>query len=106
MDDIILYGLKASAKNPDDFVVIGEFLSDDPYGIMMRKDDAEFKKLVDSTVAGLYKSGEINKIYAKWFQSKIPPKGINLGFPMSEALKEAIKKPNDTGVDACGKMKC
>ena len=50
MDDILLYSLKASARNPDDYVVIGEFLSDDPYAIMLRKDDAEFKKLVDSTV--------------------------------------------------------
>jgi glutamate/aspartate transport system substrate-binding protein len=106
MDDILLYGLKAGARNPDDYEVIGEFLSDDPYAIMLRKDDPEFKKLVDSTVIGLYKSGEINKIYSKWFESKIPPKGINLGFPMSEALKAAIKNPNDTGVGACGKMKC
>lgn len=106
MDDILLYSLKASARNPGDYVVVGEFLSEDPYAIMLRKDDAEFKKLVDSTVAGLYKSGEINKIYTKWFQSKIPPKGINLEFPMSDGLKEAIKSPNDTGVGACGKMKC
>ncbi len=106
MDDIILYGLKANARNPDDFLVVGEFLSDDPYGIMMRRDDTEFKKLVDGVVAGLYKSGEINKIYAKWFQSKIPPKGVNLGFAMSDALKEAIKNPNDTGVGPCGRMKC
>jgi glutamate/aspartate transport system substrate-binding protein len=106
MDDILLYSLKASAKNPDDYVVLGEFLSDDPYAIMLRKDDAEFKKLVDTTVAGLYKSGEINKIYSKWFESKIPPKGINLGFPMSDALKDVVKNPNDTGVGACGKMKC
>ena len=61
MDDIILYGLVANARNPGDYAVIGEFLSDDPYGIMLRRDDPEFKKLVDSTVAGLYKSGEINK---------------------------------------------
>ena len=106
MDDILLYGLKAGAKNPNDFVVIGEFLSDDPYAIMLRKDDPAFKKLVDGTVAGLYKSGEINKIYTKWFQSKIPPKGINLNFPMSDGLKAAIKNPNDTGVGPCGKMKC
>jgi len=106
MDDILLYSLVASAKNPGDYVVLGEFLSDDPYAIMLRKDDAEFKKLVDATVANLYKSGEINKLYAKWFQSKIPPKGINLNFPMSDGLKEAIKNPNDTGVGACGKMKC
>lgn len=106
MDDILLYSLKASARNPDDYVVVGEFLSEDPYAIMMRKDDTEFKKLVDGTVAGLYKSGEINKIYTKWFQSKIPPKGINLNFPMSDALKALIANPNDTGVGACGKMKC
>ena len=106
MDDIILYGLIANARNPGDFVVVGDFISDDPYGIMMRKDDAEFKKLVDGVVSGLYKSGEINKIYTKWFQSKIPPKGVNLNFPMSDSLKEAIKSPNDTGVGACGRMKC
>ena len=106
MDDILLYSLVASAKTPGDYVVLGEFLSDDPYAIMLRKDDAEFKKLVDTTVATLYKSGEINKIYAKWFQSKIPPKGINLSFPMAEGLRAAFKNPNDTGVGACGKMKC
>lgn len=106
MDDILLYSLVASARNPGDYVVIGDFLSDDPYAIMMRRDDAEFKKLVDSTVSGLYKSGEINKIYAKWFQSKIPPKGINLNFPMSDGLKAAIANPNDTGVGPCGRMKC
>lgn len=106
MDDILLYGLKAGAKTPNDYDVIGEFLSDDPYAIMLRKDDPAFKKLVDDTVSGIYKSGEINKIYSKWFESRIPPKGINLGFPMSDALKAAIKNPNDTGVGACGKMKC
>ncbi|TAK44394.1 MAG: amino acid ABC transporter substrate-binding protein [Betaproteobacteria bacterium] len=106
MDDILLYSLRASAKNPADYAIIGEFLSDDPYGIMMRKDDPTFKKLVDATVTRLYKSGEINKIYAKWFQAPIPPKGINLGFPMSDALKALIKNPNDKGVEACGKMKC
>jgi glutamate/aspartate transport system substrate-binding protein len=106
MDDILLYSLKASAKNPDDFVVIGEFLSDDPYAVMLRKDDPDFKKLVDDTVSEIYKSGEINNIYTKWFETKIPPKGINLGFPMSDGLKEAIKNPNNTGVGPCGKMKC
>jgi glutamate/aspartate transport system substrate-binding protein len=57
-------------------------------------------------VTKIYSSGEINKIYHKWFESKIPPKGINLGFPMSDALKEVIKNPNNKGVEACGKMKC
>ncbi len=106
MDDILLYSLKAGAKNPDEFIVIGEFLSDDPYGIMLRKDDPAFKKIVDAAVTGIYKSGEINAIYKKWFESTIPPKNINLGFPMSDGLKAAVKNPNNTGVGACGMMKC
>lgn len=106
MDDVLLYGLRASAKKPADYEVLGPFLSDDPYGIMLRKDDPAFKKLVDDTVTKIYKSGEINKIYHKWFESKIPPKGVNLGMPMSDALKELIKNPNDKGVEACGRMKC
>ena len=106
MDDILLYGLRASAKNPEEYAVVGEFLSEDPYAIMLRKGDAPFKKVVDSTLARIYKSGEINKIYTKWFQSKIPPKGINLNVPMSAKLKELIKNPSDQGVGPCGMMKC
>jgi glutamate/aspartate transport system substrate-binding protein len=106
MDDILLYSLRASAKNPNDFVIVGDFLSDDPYAPMLRRDDPAFKKLVDGVLVGLYKSGEINKLYKKWFESPIPPKNINLGFPMSDGLKEAIKNPNNTGVGPCGKMKC
>jgi glutamate/aspartate transport system substrate-binding protein len=106
MDDVLLYSLRASARNPADYEVVGAFLSDDPYGIMLRRDDPAFKKLVDNTVATIYKSGEINKIYTKWFQSPIPPKGVNLNMPMSDALKELVKNPSDQGVDACGKMKC
>jgi glutamate/aspartate transport system substrate-binding protein len=106
MDDVILYGLRANSKNPNDFEVLGPFLSDDPYGIMMRKDDPQFKKVVDAAVEALYKSGEINKIYHKWFESPIPPKGINLNMPMSDSLKELVKNPSDKGVEACGRMKC
>ena len=106
MDDILLYGLRASAKNPDEFAVVGEFISEDPYGPMIRKDDPAFKKLVDETLAEVYKSPEMEKIYAKWFQSAIPPKGINLNVPMSDTLKELFKNPSDKGVEACGKMKC
>ncbi len=106
MDDVLLYGLRANARNPSDYDIIGPFLSDDPYGIMMRKDDPRFKKVVDSAVIALYKSGEIRKIYSKWFESPIPPKGINLKMPMSDALKELVRKPNDQGVGACGRMKC
>jgi len=73
---------------------------------MMRKDDPAFKKLVDNAVISIYESGEINKIYAKWFESPIPPKGINLELPMSYALQALVKHPNDKGVGACGRMKC
>ena len=97
MDDVLLYGLKANAKNPDEYEVVGEFLSFDPYAIMIRKDDPDFKKLGDEVLAGLMKSGEIDKIYQKWFESPIPPKGINLKLPMSDKLKEDFKNPNDEG---------
>lgn len=98
MDDILLAGLVAQSKSPADFKYLDEVLRTEPYGIMLRKDDAQFKGVVDRTLSGLMKSGEINKIYAKWFESPIPPKGVNLRFPMSPELKEAIKSPNDKGV--------
>lgn len=95
MDDILLYGLKASAANPADFAVVGEAIQVEPYAIMLRKDDPAFKKLVDDTIAGLMKSGEFDKLYKKWFMSPIPPKGINLNAPMSEDLLENLKKLSD-----------
>jgi glutamate/aspartate transport system substrate-binding protein len=95
MDDILLYGLRASAQNPNDLAVVGESIQVEPYAIMLRKDDAPFKKLVDDTLAGLMKSGEFEKLYKKWFQSPIPPKGINLNAPMSPELVENIKALSD-----------
>src|SRR5690606_17436406 len=78
MDDILLYGLKASSQNPAELAVVGDAIQVEPYAIMLRKDDPTFKKLVDDTLAGLMKSGEFEKLYNKWFMSPIPPKGINL----------------------------
>jgi glutamate/aspartate transport system substrate-binding protein len=98
MDDVLLAGLIANAKNPKEFAIVGEALRVEPYGIMIRKDDPQFKALVDKTLAGLMKSGEINKIYDKWFMNPIPPKGINMNLPMSKELKDAIANPNDKGV--------
>jgi glutamate/aspartate transport system substrate-binding protein len=95
MDDILLYGLKASAANPAEFAVVGESIQVEPYAIMLRKDDPAFKKLVDDTLAGLMKSGEFERLYAKWFQSPIPPKGINLAAPMSQELKDNLKALSD-----------
>ena len=95
MDDILLYGLKASSTNPADLAVVGEAIQVEPYAIMVRKDDPAFKKLVDDTLASLMKSGDFDKLYKKWFQSPIPPKGINLNAPMSKELLENMKKLSD-----------
>jgi glutamate/aspartate transport system substrate-binding protein len=95
MDDILLYGLKASFANPADFAVVGEAIQVEPYAIMLRKDDPAFKKLVDDTLASLIKSGDFDKLYKKWFQSPIPPKGINLNAPMSKELQDNMKALSD-----------
>jgi glutamate/aspartate transport system substrate-binding protein len=98
MDDILLAGQIANSRNPGDFKIIQESLRQEPYGIMLRKDDPQFKALVDKAISGVMKSGEIEKIYSKWFTSPIPPKGININFPMTPAIREAFKNPNDKGV--------
>jgi glutamate/aspartate transport system substrate-binding protein len=95
MDDILLYGLRASAANPAELAVVGEAIQVEPYAIMLRKDDPSFKKLVDDTLAGLMKSGEFEALYKKWFQSPIPPKGINLNAPMSQELRENLRALSD-----------
>jgi glutamate/aspartate transport system substrate-binding protein len=98
LDDVLLAGLIARSKNPKDIVIVGPALSVEPYGIMLRKDDPELKKIVDDTLIGLFKSGEINKMYDQWFISPIPPKGINLNLPISPKLEDAFKNPTDKGV--------
>ena len=95
MDDILLYGLRASAQNPASLAVVGEAIQVEPYAIMLRRDDPAFKKLVDDTLGGLMKSGEFAKLYTKWFMSPIPPKGINLNAPMSPELTENLKALSD-----------
>ena len=98
MDDILLAGQIANSSNPGDYMIINESLRTEPYSMMLRKDDPQFKALVDKTVGQVMKSGDINKIYAKWFTSPIPPKGVNLNFPETAAIKEAFASPNDKGV--------
>jgi glutamate/aspartate transport system substrate-binding protein len=97
MDDILLAGLAANSKSPSDYMITNEALSIEPYGIMLRREDPEFKAVVDKAIKNVFKSGEIKKIYAKWFQSPIPPKGITLNIPMSDNLKTVIAKPTDSG---------
>jgi len=99
MDDILLAGQIANSSNPGDFTILKESLRQEPYSMMLRKDDPPFKALVDKAIGGVMKSGEIDKIYAKWFNNPIPPKGINMNFPQTPQIKEAFKNPNDKGVE-------
>ena len=88
MDDVLLYGLISKAAKPDDFAVVGKYLSVEPYGIMLRKDDPAFERLVDRTLIDLFQSGEVRKIYARWFSTR------ELTVPMNQYLKEAFAIPN------------
>jgi glutamate/aspartate transport system substrate-binding protein len=99
MDDILLAGEIANSGNPGDYAIIRDSLRKEPYSMMLRKDDPQFKALVDKTIGGVMKSGEIDKIYAKWFTSPIPPKGVNMNFPMTTPIKSAFANPNDKGVE-------
>ncbi len=99
MDDALLYGERAKAKNPADWIVVGKPQSRESYGCMVRKDDPEFKKLSDTVITGLMKDGSINTMYNKWFMQPVPPKGLNLDFPLSEDMKALFKTPNDKALD-------
>ena len=97
MDDILLYGLVANSAAPADYVVSDDALSVEPYGILLRRDDPAFKKVADDALAAIFRNGDINKIYAKWFLNPIPPNGSSLNVPMSAALKRVIANPTDSG---------
>ena len=95
MDGQILAGNIATSKNPADFHIVGEVLSVEPIAIMIRKDDPAFKKVADDTIRELQKSGELAKIYDRWFLFPIPPKNTRVGLPASEATKAAWANLND-----------
>jgi glutamate/aspartate transport system substrate-binding protein len=99
MDDALLYGELAKAKKPGDWVVTGTPQSREAYGCMLRKDDAPFKQVVDGAIARLMASGHAEKIYAKWFMNPVPPKGLNLDFPLSDDMKALYKSPNDKAIE-------
>jgi glutamate/aspartate transport system substrate-binding protein len=88
MDDVLLYGLISKAAQPDEFAVVGKFLSVEPYAIMLRKDEPAFERIVDRTLNEMFQSGEIRRIYARWFSTK------ELTVPMNQYLKEAFVVPN------------
>lgn len=95
MDDAVLYGLRAKAEKPNDWAVVGQPMSTEVYACMFRKGDTGFKAVVDRSLVGLMRSGEALKIYRKWFQSPIPPKGINLNWAPPEHLLEMFRNPSD-----------
>ena len=98
MDDILLAGQIANQANPGDYTILTESLRTEPYGVMLRREDPQFKALVDKAIGDVMKSGEINTLYAKWFTSPIPPRNVNLNFPQTQAIKDAFANPNDKGV--------
>ena len=103
MDGSLLAGLRARAKNPNEFKIVGEPLSVEPIAIMVRKDDDGLRKIIDQTIVDMTKSGEIYKLYDKWFMQPTPPTGAVINLPMSDALKDALKHPNDKPMEAYAK---
>lgn len=99
MDDALLAGERAKARKPDDWIIVGEPQSREAYGCMMRKDDAAFKQLVDETIATAQTSGEAEKSYVRWFTQPIPPRDLNLAFPLSDDMKALFKAPNDKALN-------
>lgn len=95
MDDALLAGEMAKAKDPGDWHIVGTAQSQEAYGCMLRKDDPEFKKVVDDAIAKIETSGEAERLFKKWFQSPVPPKGLNMNLPLSDELKALFKSPND-----------
>lgn len=98
MDEPLLYGERTKAKNQNDWVVVGTPLQTETYACMMRKDDPAFKKVADEVIVDLMTSGRAGALYKKWFQSPIPPKGLNLNYPMTEGMKALYAHPNDKAI--------
>lgn len=98
MDDNILAGLIAKSSNPKDFRIVGPVLSSEPYGIMIPKGDAAYKKVADRVVTGMWKNGQMAALYKKWFLSPIPPRNLNLNMPMSTSYNKLKASPNDAGI--------
>jgi len=97
MDDVLLAGLVAGSKDPSMYTISKDaFSKPEPYGIMLRRDDPAFKKVVDAATAAVYTSGEAGKLYDKWFMEKIPPKSLNMNMPLSPELKAEFAKPSDS----------
>lgn len=99
MDDVLLYATIHETWRPDEWVVTGKPQSFEAYGCILPKDDAAFKKVVDQEIARIMRSGEGESIYRKWLMSPIPPKSVNLNFPMSREMVDLFRNPNDKPFD-------
>lgn len=99
MDDPLLYGARAKESDPENYLITGTPPMSEVYGCMLRKGDPAFKKLADGVIARLQTSGEAAKMYQTWFTQPIPPKGINLNYPLSADMKSLFAKPNDWALD-------
>ncbi|MED9364453.1 transporter substrate-binding domain-containing protein [Escherichia marmotae] len=99
MDDALLAGERAKAKKPDNWEIVGKPQSQEAYGCMLRKDDPQFKKLMDDTIAQVQTSGEAEKWFDKWFKNPIPPKNLNMNFELSDEMKALFKEPNDKALN-------
>lgn len=99
MDEPLLYGAKAKEANPGDYVITGNSPVSEAYGCMLRKDDPGFKQLADRVIARMQRSGEAEALYVKWFNRPIPPKGVNLDYPLSADMKQLFANPNDKALD-------
>jgi glutamate/aspartate transport system substrate-binding protein len=98
--DNLLFAFKATAAKPQDYIVTGDFLVLEAVAIVLRKEDAEFKKTVDRMLAGMMIDGVVGRLYTKWFLSPIPPNNVAVGIPMSALLRDQIRWPTDrTGDD-------
>lgn len=99
MDDVLLAGTRSLTAKPSDWVIVGAPQSSEAYAFMMRNGDPAFRQLVNETMSGLMTGGTIDRLYAKWFEKPVPPKGINFAFPMSSQLRALYAAPNDQAFD-------
>jgi len=102
MDDILLYSLRATSKEPQRWAVVGEFITVEPLAIMLRRDDPEFKKYVDTVLSRAMIDGDARYLYNKWFLAPIPPKGVNLAIPLSPLMRDQLTDPTDKVGDQLG----
>lgn len=103
LDDNLLAGIIANARNPASYRIVGDALGSEPIALLFRKDDPAFKTAVDDSLRRMMKSGDVEKIYTKWFVSPIPPKNTSLNLPLSPALKQLFAEPNDKPLEAYAK---